>query len=44
MNAVDVLIHIEKYFDRNHSLFCMWGGLFSLIFFVIYIPFTYYGE
>jgi spore germination cell wall hydrolase CwlJ-like protein len=40
MNAVDVLIHIEKYFDRNHSLFCMWGGLFSLIFFVIYIPFT----
>jgi len=39
MNAVDVLTRIEKYFDRNHSLFCMWGGLFSLIFFGIFIPY-----
>ena len=40
MNAVDVLTRIEKYFDRNHSLFCMWGGLFALIFFVLYVPFS----
>jgi len=40
MNAVDILRNVEKYFDRNHNLFCMWGGLFALIFFVIYVPFT----
>lgn len=39
MNAVDVLIRIEKYFDRNHNLFCMWGGLFALIFLVVFLPF-----
>ena len=39
MNAVDILHNVEKYFDRNHNLFCMWGGLFALIFFVIYLPF-----
>jgi spore germination cell wall hydrolase CwlJ-like protein len=39
MNAVDILHNIEKYFDRNHNLFCMWGGLFSLIFFGIFIPY-----
>ena len=38
MNAVDILHNVEKYFDRNHNLFCMWGGLFALIFFVVYIP------
>ena len=39
MNAVDILHHVEKYFDRNHNLFCMWGGLFCLIFFGIFIPY-----
>lgn len=39
MNAVDILHNVEKYFDRNHNLFCMWGGLFSLIFFGIFIPY-----
>ena len=38
MNAVDILHNVEKYFDRNHNLFCMWGGLFALIFFVVYLP------
>ncbi len=39
MNAVDILHNVEKYFDRNHNLFCMWGGLFCLIFFGIFIPY-----
>lgn len=39
MNAVDILHNVEKYFDRNHNLFCMWGGLFALIFFVVFLPF-----
>ena len=39
MNAVDIFCNVEKFFDRNHNLFCMWGGLFALIFFVLYIPF-----
>jgi spore germination cell wall hydrolase CwlJ-like protein len=39
MNAVDILRNVENYFDRNHNLFCMWGGLFSLIFFGIFIPY-----
>jgi spore germination cell wall hydrolase CwlJ-like protein len=39
MNAVDILHNVEKYFDRNHNLFCMWGGLLSLIFFGIFIPY-----
>ena len=40
MNAVDILCNVEKYFDRNHNLFCRWGGLFALIFFTLYIPFS----
>jgi spore germination cell wall hydrolase CwlJ-like protein len=40
MNAVDILENVEKYFDRHHSFYVMWGGLFALIFFGIYIPFT----
>ncbi len=40
MNAVDMLCNVEKYFDRNHNLFCRWGGLFALIFFTLYIPFS----
>jgi len=40
MNAVDILRNVENYFDRNHNLFCRWGGLFSLIFFTLYLPFT----
>lgn len=39
MNAVDILHNVEKYFDRNHNLFCMWGGLFALIFLVVFLPF-----
>lgn len=39
MNAVDILHNVENYFDRNHNLFCMWGGLFALIFFGIFIPY-----
>ena len=40
MNAVDILCNVEKYFDRNHSLFCMWGGLFAFIFLAMYVPFS----
>ena len=40
MNAVDILRNVENYFDRNHNLFCRWGGLFFLIFFTLYVPFT----
>jgi spore germination cell wall hydrolase CwlJ-like protein len=39
MNAVDVLHNVEKFFDRNHNLFCKWGGLFSLIFLGIFVPY-----
>lgn len=40
MNAVDILRSVENYFDRNHTLFCRWGGLFFLIFFTLYVPYT----
>ena len=40
MNAVDILHNVEKYFDRNHNLFCRWGGLFALLFFTLYVPFS----
>jgi spore germination cell wall hydrolase CwlJ-like protein len=40
MNAVDILCNVEKYFDRNHDLFCRWGGLFALLFFTLYVPFS----
>ena len=40
MNAVDILRNVENYFDRNHTLFCRWGGLFFLLFFTLYVPFT----
>ena len=43
MNAVDILHNVEKYFDRNHNLFCRWGGLFALFFFTLYIPFSMVG-
>jgi spore germination cell wall hydrolase CwlJ-like protein len=44
MNAVDILCNVEKYFDRNHDLFCRWGGLFALIFFMLYVPFSMVGR
>ncbi len=40
MNAVDILCNVEKYFDRNHNLFCRWGGLFAFLFFILYVPFS----
>ncbi|MDC3266433.1 cell wall hydrolase [bacterium] len=40
MNAVETLHRIEAYFDRNHNLFIRFGGLFALVFFTLYIPFT----
>ncbi len=40
MNAVDMLCNVEKYFDRNHNLFCRWGGLFAFLFFILYVPFS----
>jgi len=39
MNAVDILHRIEKYFERKHDFFMLWGGLFAVIFFGIFVPF-----
>ena len=39
MNAVDILRNVENYFDRNHNFFIMWGGLFCLIFFGLFVPY-----
>lgn len=44
MNAVDILRNIENYFDRNHNLFCRWGGLFALFFFTLYVPYSMVGK
>jgi spore germination cell wall hydrolase CwlJ-like protein len=40
MNAVDILENVEKYFDRNHNLFLRFGGLFALIFFTMFVPYS----
>ena len=40
MNAVKALYHVEQFFDKNHNLFCRWGGLFALLFFTLYVPFS----
>ena len=40
MNAVDLLHNVENYFDRNHNLFCRWGGLFALFFFAFFVPYN----
>ena len=40
MNAVDILHHVEKYFDRNHNLFCKFGGLFAITFLMIFVPYS----
>lgn len=44
MNAVDILHRIENYFDRNHNLFCRWGGLFALIFFTVFVPYQFHAK
>ena len=40
MNAVNMLENVQKYFDRNHNLFCKWGSLFACFFFMLYVPFS----
>jgi spore germination cell wall hydrolase CwlJ-like protein len=40
MNAVDILCNVEKYFDRNHNLFIRFGGLFALVFFTMFVPYS----
>lgn len=44
MTAVDVLHKIEAFFDRNHNFFCLWGGLFSMVFFGLFIPFNMHSR
>jgi spore germination cell wall hydrolase CwlJ-like protein len=44
MNAVDVLCNVEKYFDRNHNFFMLWGSLFAALFFGLFIPFQMYAR
>ena len=40
MNAVTLVRNVENFFDRNHNLFIRFGGLFALVFFTLYVPFT----
>jgi spore germination cell wall hydrolase CwlJ-like protein len=40
MNAVNLFRNVEDFFDRNHNLFIRFGGLFALVFFTLYVPFT----
>jgi len=40
MKAVEILHNVEKYFDRNHDVFLRFGGLFVLIFFTLYVPYS----
>ena len=40
MKAVTILRNVENYFDRNHSLFIKFGGLFALIFFTMFVPYN----
>lgn len=42
MNAVQILHNVENFFDRNHNLFCLWGGLFFLFFFALFVPYNIY--
>jgi spore germination cell wall hydrolase CwlJ-like protein len=44
MNAVDILCNVEKYFDRNHNFFMLWGSLFAAIFFGLFVPFQMYDR
>ncbi len=44
MKAVEILDRIEAYFDRNHNLFIRFGGLFAMLFFFLYVPFTIHFE
>ena len=39
MNAVDIFCNVEKYFDRNHNFFMLWGGLFAAVFFGLFVPY-----
>lgn len=40
MKAVEILNRIEAYFDRNHNLFMLFGGLFAAVFFTLYVPYN----
>ena len=40
MNAVSILRNVENYFDRNHNLFIRFGGLFALVFFTMFVPYS----
>ena len=42
MKAVETLHRIEAYFDKNHNLFLRFGGLFALVFFTLYVPYSIY--
>jgi len=42
MNAVEILHSIERYFDRNHNFFMLWGSLFAAVFFGLYVPYNIY--
>ena len=39
MNAVDTLRNVENYFDRKHNFFMLWGGLFAVLFFGLFVPY-----
>lgn len=36
------MIAVQNFFDRNHNLFIRFGGLFAVIFLVVYVPASIY--
>jgi spore germination cell wall hydrolase CwlJ-like protein len=44
MYAVKILHDVEKFFDRNHNFFCLWGGLFAALFFGLFVPYNIYDR
>jgi len=44
MTAVDMLHKVEAFFDRNHNLFLLWGGLFCALFFGLFVPFDMHAR
>jgi spore germination cell wall hydrolase CwlJ-like protein len=37
--AIKMLESVERFFDRNHSAFLLWGGLFSVLFLGLFVPY-----
>ena len=40
MNAVNVLLAIQNYFEQHHNLFLRIGSIFFILFFCLYVPYN----